>query len=295
MSPVQDIVAFAIQVHLKHYSSPEESTLLTTDASLATESAKDSMIEVLNNLQSLVKTEITRQLIHLKRRRNQEHAQIYQLPQEVFVEIVRAATSSASDITDPFTLMRVSKYWNDWGDWDDPATGISIKLFPSTVDSLRNLLNGLVSRLQAARWKPEALDLSFFRGSQDTFGTEIVPPLLLNFPLTFQTIKRLDLALPSSSIYGYALRRLEDAIPELTSLVMYDTYAPPSEEWINGIKAFLERRYPLQLQRDTSVHQRVSRLAKIYLPDEVVESLQQDWPDTSLSMGEVLSTIEALH
>ncbi|KAG8898112.1 hypothetical protein FRC00_003287, partial [Tulasnella sp. 408] len=113
MSPVQDIVAFAIQTHLKHYSTPEQSTLLTTDASLATESAKDSMIGVLINLQYLVKKEITRQLTHLKRRRNQEHARIYQLPNEVFVEIVRAATSFASDITDPFTLMRVSKYWFD--------------------------------------------------------------------------------------------------------------------------------------------------------------------------------------
>ncbi|KAG8934847.1 hypothetical protein FRC00_011780, partial [Tulasnella sp. 408] len=113
MSPVQDIVAFAIQTYLKHYRTPEQSTLLTTDASLATESAKDLMVEVLTNLQSLVSEEITSQLTHLKRRRNQEHARIYQLPQEIFVEIVLAANSFSSGITDPFTLMRVSKYWFD--------------------------------------------------------------------------------------------------------------------------------------------------------------------------------------
>ncbi|KAG8935108.1 hypothetical protein FRC00_011459 [Tulasnella sp. 408] len=113
MSPIQDIVAFAVQTYLKHSSTPEQLTLLTTDTSLATESAKDSMVEVLTNLQSLVSEEITSQLTHLKRRRNQEHAQIYQLPQEVFVEIVLAATSFSSGSTDPFTPMKVSKYWFD--------------------------------------------------------------------------------------------------------------------------------------------------------------------------------------
>ncbi|KAG8894761.1 hypothetical protein FRC01_012773, partial [Tulasnella sp. 417] len=113
MSPVQDIVAFAVQTYLKHYGTPDLSTLLTTDASLGTESAKDSMVEVLNDLQSLVNKEMTKQLISLKRRRNQEHSRIYHLPHEVFVEITLAATSFALDITDAFTLMRVSKYWFD--------------------------------------------------------------------------------------------------------------------------------------------------------------------------------------
>ncbi|KAG8919970.1 hypothetical protein FRC00_010671, partial [Tulasnella sp. 408] len=113
MSPVQDIVTFAIQTYFKHYSTPEQSTLLTTDASLATESAKNSMIEVFDRLQALVTEEMTRQSTQLKRRRNQVHARIYQLPQEIFAEIMLAATSFESHITDAFTLMRVSKYWFD--------------------------------------------------------------------------------------------------------------------------------------------------------------------------------------
>ncbi|KAG8943785.1 hypothetical protein FRC00_010950, partial [Tulasnella sp. 408] len=88
-------------------------TLLTTDASLATESAKDSMIGILDRLQALITEEMTRQSTQLKRRRNHEHARIYQLPQEIFAEIMLAATSFKSYITDAFTLMRVSKYWFD--------------------------------------------------------------------------------------------------------------------------------------------------------------------------------------
>ncbi|KAG8934846.1 hypothetical protein FRC00_011779 [Tulasnella sp. 408] len=568
MSPIQDIVAFAVQTYLKHSSTPEQLKLLTTDTSLSTESAKDSMVEVLTNLQSLVSEEITGQLTHLKRRRNQEHAQIHQLPQEVFVEIVLAATSFSSGSTDPFTPMKVSKYWfdtvarcpniwsqlivaprpqpgimnmmralrgpvevhchrgseldldasfadlstldpnrlralvwrwsdetealhsffqernsnfvdlylersiyslhrrldlspegsclrhlelrgvalpwtsprlsqlqslsiqklrqdhpsvhdlyrilssspalrririrdfqnpdeeqldashaitepiylpklrslqleapsiiintlaplirspscqylelrppterpserlepsdavldliissitcepllhivvehkeggfsvfiqnslprgtapwGDWGDWDDPNMGISIKLFPSTVESLRNLLEGLLSRLRAARWKPENLYLCFTRAFNGTFSHEAIPPLLLSFPLAFQTIRRLDLVLPSPAAYHYALRLLEGAVPELTSFGMYHTYAVSYEEWINGIKAFLERRYPLHLQGNISVHQKVSRLAKIHVPEDIAECLRRDWPNTSLPR-EVLSNIK---
>ncbi|KIO27978.1 hypothetical protein M407DRAFT_22746 [Tulasnella calospora MUT 4182] len=576
MSPIQDIVAFAVRTYLEHYSTSEQSTLLATDTSLATEPAKDSMVDVLKNLQSLVNEEMTKQSTDLKRRRNREHSRIYQLPQEVFVEIMLAATSFALNITDAFTLMRVSKYWFDtvaqcphiwsrlnvvtrpqpgvmtmmrtlrgpvevqcdeepefvldgsladlftldptrlralvwkwssrteelhsffrernsnivdlavdrlatfssqrrfdlsteglclrhldlrrvtlpwtsprlsqlqtlsiedlqyeepsihdlylilssspalrririqhfgdanqeqhdasraitqplflpelrslrldwvpsiiintlvplirspscqylevrpqsrepveplepskrlepsdaildllissingqstldimveekqgylsvflissrslrrrgtWGDWDDPETGISIKLFTSTVESLRNLFEGLTSRLHAARWKPEALDLSFYL-SEDTLDTETVTALLSNFALTFPTITRLDLSLPSSSNYCYALRLLEDGIPDLTSLIMHRTHAGSRKEWANGIKAFLERRYPPRPQGDPSVRQTVSRLAKIYVPMEMGECLRQEWPATSLSMGDVLSNIEAI-
>lgn len=86
-------IAFAVQTYLKHYGTPEQSTLLTTDAALVTQSAKDSMVEVLDSVQSLVQNEMTKQITDLKRHRNQEHARIYQLPQEVFVEIMLAATS----------------------------------------------------------------------------------------------------------------------------------------------------------------------------------------------------------
>ncbi|KAG8893142.1 hypothetical protein FRC00_010959 [Tulasnella sp. 408] len=113
MSPIQDVVTFAIREYLKHYSTPMQLTLLTTDASLATKSAKDSMVEALDHLQSLINEEMARQSTQLKRRRNHEHARIYQLPQEVFAEIMLAATSIDSNITDAFTLMRVSKYWFD--------------------------------------------------------------------------------------------------------------------------------------------------------------------------------------
>ncbi|KIO27979.1 hypothetical protein M407DRAFT_22747 [Tulasnella calospora MUT 4182] len=574
MSPIQDIVAFAVRTYLEHYSTSEQSTLLATDASLATEPAKDSMVDTLKNLQSLVIEEMTKQSTYLKRRRNQEHSRIYQLPQEVFVEIMLTATSLDLNITDAFTLMRVSKYWfetaaqcphiwsrlnvatrpqpgimtmmrtlrgpvevqcgqepelgldgsladlstldptrlralvwhwwprtealrsffqernsnivdlavdrvaglssqrrldlspeglylrhldlrgvtlpwtssrlsrlqtlsidhlryetpsthdlyrilrsspalrririqhfndanqeqldpsrpitepiflpelrslkliwvpsiiintlvplirspscqylelrpqsrehleppepleplepsdaildliissitsqsmlditvedragdlsvslvsslrsgrNTWGDWDDPNGGISIGLFPSTVEDLQNLLSGLISRLQAARWKPEALEL-FYYMSKNPLDTETVSALLCNFPLTFPTITRLDLSLPFSSDYCYALRLLEDGIPNLTSLKMYRAYAGSSEEWANGIKAFLERRYPLRLQGDPSIRQTVSRLAKIRVPREIAECLRQEWPATSLSMEDVLSNIEA--
>lgn len=66
--------------------------LLATDASLVTESAKDSMVEVLDHLQSLVNEEMTKRSTDLKRRRNREHAPIYRLPHEVFVDIMLAAT-----------------------------------------------------------------------------------------------------------------------------------------------------------------------------------------------------------
>ncbi|KIO27980.1 hypothetical protein M407DRAFT_22748 [Tulasnella calospora MUT 4182] len=582
MSPIKDVVAFAVQKYLEHYSTSEQSTLLDTDASLATEPAKDSMIGVLKNLQSLVNEEVVRQSTYLKRRRNQEHSRIYQLPQEVFVEIMLTATSLDLKITDAFTVMRVSKYWFDtvaqcphiwsrlnvatrpqpgimtmmrtlrgpvevqcsgepelgldgslaalstldptrlralvwqwssrtealhsffqernsnivdlavdrvatlspqrqldlspdgvylrhldlrrvtlpwtsprlsqlqtlsieelhyeepsiyglyrilrsspalrhiriqhfndanqeqldasrpitepiflpelrslhldwvpsiiintlvplirspscqyleirpqsrvpldpwnflqplpsseplelepsdtildliigpinsqstldilvehkkgnlsvslssllrrrrniWGDWDDDDTGISIKFFPSTVESLQNLFDGLISRLKAVRWKPQALDLSS-SVSQGTLGTETVPALLCNFLLTFPTITRLDLALPASSTYCYALRLFEDGIPELTSFIMYHAYSG-QEEWVNGIKAFLERRYPPRLQGDPSGGQTVSRLVKLYVPSEIVERLQQEWPATSLSMEDVLRDIEAI-
>ncbi|KAG8919780.1 hypothetical protein FRC01_001114 [Tulasnella sp. 417] len=599
MSPVQDIVASAVQTYLKHLSTPEVSTLLTTDASLAAESAKDSMIEVLKNLQSLVNEEMTKQSTSLKRRRNQEHSRIYQLPHEVFIEITLAATSFALNITDAFTLMRVSKYWfdtvaqcrhiwsrldldtrpqpgvmammralrgpleiqcewepelgldgpvaylstldptrlravvwnwwdkaealhlfllrrnahiidlaadrfktyspqrrfelspeglclrhldlrhvtlpwtsprlsrlqtlsiqdirrdepsihdlyrilslspalrririrsfqganqeqlatphpitepiflpelrslelvsipfviintllplirapscqylelrprglerseprnrlepsdaildliinpifsrsmldivvdgkegvlsvsftssrqperNTWGDWDDPHKGISVDLFPPTMESLKNLLDGLISRLKVAGWQPKRFDLSFCVPKNTTLGTEMVPALLLGFPLTFQTITRLDLFMPSSAAYSSALRLLEDEIPELTSLAIFHAYTGSTEETVNGIKAFLERRYPPRLQGNPSARRKISQLAKIYAPwrhpphvqgnpsvrpavsqlekiyvdSRLAECLQGEWPATSLSMKEVLSTTDAL-
>ncbi|KAG8899481.1 hypothetical protein FRC01_010499 [Tulasnella sp. 417] len=573
MSPVQDIVASAVQTYLKHLSTPEVSTLLTTDASLAAESAKDSMIEVLKNLQSLVNEEMTKQSTSLKRRRNQEHSRIYQLPHEVFIEITLAATSFALNITNAFTLMRVSKYWfdtvaqcphiwsrldlatrpqpgvmamikklrgpvevqcelepelgldgplaylstldptrlralvwnwsdtaeafhsfllqrnshiidlaadrvitysrqrrfdlspeglclrhldlrnvslpwtsprlsrlqtlsiqdlhgqepsahdlyrilssspalrririrsfydanqeqldtphsitepiflpelrslqliwvpniikntllplirapscqylelpsrylwpgefgerlepsdaildliinpiisrsaldilvecgtgnlsvllassyrperNTWGDWDDPNKGISVRLFPPTTESLRNLIDRLISKLQVAGWKPKLFDLSL-RASEDTLGKETSPALLLNFPLTFQTVTRLDIFMPSSAEYSFALRLLEDEIPELTTLVVYHATTGSSEEMVNGIKAFLERRYPLRLQGTPSVRPTISQLEKIYVNSDIAECLQGEWPATSLSMKEVLGTTDALN
>ncbi|KAG8911608.1 hypothetical protein FRC00_006184 [Tulasnella sp. 408] len=563
MSPVQEIVTFAIQTYFKHYSTPEQSTLLTTDVSLATDSAKDSMIEVLDHLQALVTEEMTRQSTQLKRRRNHEHARIYQLPQEIFAEIMLAATSFGSYITDAFTLMRVSKYWFDtvaqcphiwspfdlstrpqpgmmtmmralrgpvkvqcrsaphanlngalaflstldhtrlqglawnWSaksealhpffqeinpnlvslhvyggyrgrldlspegpclrhlnlrgvtlpwtsprlsrlqtlsienlehnapsfhdlyrilksspalrrirvehfgsssleqfdasaraikepillpelhslhlygvpsviittlaplirspycqylhlhpnnqrswhqvpepwqrlepskeildliissitykstlniqvedntdrlsvfivhgpDWDTvPGRELFVKLFPSTVEALRSLLDELNSRLQAACWKPKELKLSFAASEKTSQSvTETIQALLLNFPLTFQTITRLDLYLPSPSASCSALRLLEDQIPELTSLVLY-TRSDGREELANGIRAFLERRYPLRLQGGPSCRQTVSRLEKIYVERDVVECLRSKWAATSLLMEEVLST-----
>lgn len=177
-----------------------------------------------------------------------------------------------------------------WGDWDDPDTGIGIRLFPPTMEGLQDLLDGLILRLEVACWKPETLNLSF-NVSRDTLDTEtlIFPEFLFSFPLTFQTIRRLNLALPSSSTYCSALRLLVDEIPQLTCLIMYDASNGFSgrEEWVKEIKVFLERRYPLHPQGDSSGGQTFSWLAKIYVPSYVADCLQREWPATLLSMEEV--------
>ncbi|KAG8899510.1 hypothetical protein FRC01_010484 [Tulasnella sp. 417] len=560
MSPIQEIVNLAVQAYFQHYSTPEQSTLLATDPSLTAESSKDSMIKVLESVQSLVNEEIIKRTTDLKRRRNQVHASIYQLPHEIFAEILAVVGSATLNISKALILMNVSKYWCDtvtqhphirlrvdvtprrqpgkmtilgmlrgpieieclqdpsdlhdsladlatatldptrfqvlrwhssprtkalhsffqeqnsniidlavegnhtrpgisrrlelspegrclrhvdlrnitvpwasprlsqlqtlaleslnrgeypsaddlyrilslspalrrirlrhlynavhedsalpltkeplflpvlrslhfsgstsdiilpllrapscqnlsaspqWapskngdaildlitssmasqstmavkvegikgvpsvlltssphnsrsalGDWDDHDTGITVRLIPSTVEGLRNLFEGLISRLQAARWRPARLTLEL-DVHDDALGAQMVLPLLCRFPLAFDTITSLTLMSRSPSTHSSALRLLEDGIPELTFLKTWThPYFPfDAKEWANGIKAFLERRYPLHLQDAPDAPQQLSRLSSIDVPGPVAKYLRRDPPATSLSMSELL-------
>ncbi|KAG8899478.1 hypothetical protein FRC01_010502 [Tulasnella sp. 417] len=558
MSPIQEIVNLAVQAYFQHYSTAEQSTLLATDPSLAAESSKDLMIKVLESARSLVNEEITKRTTDLKRRRNQVHASIYQLPHEIFAEILAIAGSATSNISKTLTLMRVSKYWCDtltkhphirlrvdvaqrlepeemtivrvlrgpieieclqepsdlngsladlasldptrfqmlrwyysprtealhsffqkqnsnfidlavkgdtrpgisrrlelspegrclrhvdlrnialpwasprlsqlqtlaleglnrgedpsvddlyrilslspalrrirlqyiqnavqedpllptikeplflpvlrtlhfsgstsnvilpllrapscrvlsasvrvwapskssdaildlitspmasqstmfvkvqdtegdlsvllrsylqkpWialGEWGDRDTGISVRLIPLTVEGLRTLFDGLISRLQAARWRPDRLTLELDM-PRDASGAQMVLPILCRFPLTFDTITYLSLMSQLPSTHSSALRLLEDGIPKLTRL---ETWTEPNvpcdtEEWANGIKAFLERRHPLHTQDTLNALQQLSRLSSIHVPNKVAKCLRRDPPATSLSMSELL-------
>ncbi|KIO27977.1 hypothetical protein M407DRAFT_22745 [Tulasnella calospora MUT 4182] len=75
------------------------------------------------------------------------------------------------------------------GDWDDSDTGISIKLFPSTVEKLRNLVDGLILGLRTAHWAPKDLHLAL-DVAEDALSTKIVLPLLCRFPIAFQKKSR---------------------------------------------------------------------------------------------------------
>ncbi|KIO27976.1 hypothetical protein M407DRAFT_22744 [Tulasnella calospora MUT 4182] len=228
MSPIRDIVNLAVQTYFQHYSTPEQSTLPTTDASLITESSKDLMVEVLENVRSLANEEITKRTTHLKRRRNQEHASIYQLPHEVFAEIILVAGSTSVNISNTRTLMSVSKYWCDtvaqcphiWSRLDVAArlqpgkmTIIRILRGPVEVQYQRDLadLEGLLvdlatldpSRFQALIWNgwPRTGPLcSFFRERNSN-----IVDLAIEGPARFtNTPHRLEL-----SPEGRCLRRVD--------------------------------------------------------------------------------------
>ncbi|KAG8894762.1 hypothetical protein FRC01_012774, partial [Tulasnella sp. 417] len=61
-------------------------------------------------------------------------------------------------------------------------------------------------------------------------------------------------------------------------------------EWVNGIKSFLERRYPLRPQPSPGVRHTVTQLARMCVPKEIAERLRCEWPATSLSMEKVLGS-----
>lgn len=174
------------------------------------------------------------------------------------------------------------------GDQGDPDTGISIKFFPSTVEGLRSLIEGLISSLQAANWKPTSLHLSMYV-FEDVPGIEVVP-ILCRLPLSFQTITqlRIDSTLPST--YSSVLHLLQDGIPKLMWFYMraYQAVSYDRNEWANGIKAFLERRYPRHAQGGVNVPQPFDHLYRIGMPNDVAECLRRSWPSTSLSMEELL-------
>lgn len=74
------------------------------------------------------------------------------------------------------------------------------------------LFDGLVSRLQAACWKPKVLHISL-DVPEYRLDTETAPAVFCSFPLSFQTIEKLSLALPSSASHCSTLRLLACGIP----------------------------------------------------------------------------------
>ncbi|KAG8946013.1 hypothetical protein FRC04_012132 [Tulasnella sp. 424] len=183
-----------------------------------------------------------------------------------------------------------------WGDWDDHNTGIAVKVLACSADGPWGLFDELVSGLQAADWNPKDLQLSL-DATQNASDTDTVLPLICNFIASFPTVTELKFTLPTLLSVCFVLRFLEGGtagmstpLPKLTSIdlrqatVFYD-----QEELENGVRSFLERRYPLHHPAAADAPPEVSPLARIFVPHLVAEKLRCAWPTTSLSRKEVLN------
>ncbi|KAG8946016.1 hypothetical protein FRC04_012135 [Tulasnella sp. 424] len=181
------------------------------------------------------------------------------------------------------------------GDWADYITGINVELStPPSADGPWGVFDELASRLHAAGWNPK--DVHILSGANpNALGTDAVLPLLYNFISSFPTITKLHFNLPTSLGACSALRFLEGGttgmstpLPELTSIELYVHSTPEPVGLEDGVRSFLERRYPLHRPASADALPEVSPLARIVVPQFVVEPLGRAWPATSLSRKEVL-------
>ncbi|KAG8946015.1 hypothetical protein FRC04_012134 [Tulasnella sp. 424] len=184
-----------------------------------------------------------------------------------------------------------------WGDWDDHNTGIAVKVLACSADGPWGLFDELVSGLQAAGWNPKDLHLSW-DATQNASDTDTVLLLICNFIASFPTITKLEFDLPTSlslcsvlRFLGGGMTGMSTPLPELASIDLRQPRAffHDQEELGNGVRSFLERRYPLYHPAAADAPPGVSPLARIFLPYFVAERLRCAWPTTSLSMEEVLN------
>ncbi|KAG9043680.1 hypothetical protein FS837_009248 [Tulasnella sp. UAMH 9824] len=106
----KEFIKTTVSTYLGLCTNHSISETILDDKYLTSEPAKDNLIGTLERIQDIITREVTK----LKRRRNNEHSLIYQLPPEVFVEILLLAIDwSWWDTEKLRALAKVSTYWRD--------------------------------------------------------------------------------------------------------------------------------------------------------------------------------------